>query len=114
LEVVVTESLDELVSDLLTDFTVRVAACENDVRSAASGIFDAARKKKNLSIRQLAQIIGTTQVQIRRALAIEKGGTLSLQTIIALADKLGLDLCILIKSRGAVTLVKERGSENRG
>lgn len=83
---------DKLAKEVMTNPDARCAAIENKMRRELAVAFEAARLEKGLSIRKLANQLGTPISQVQRLLHKEVGGSLSLLTMVKAADALGLVL----------------------
>lgn len=87
-------SFDELADEILSDPDARAVAAENTIRRTIAVVFGAARQARGLSIRQMAEHIGTSPSQVQRLLHVEVGGSLTLRTLIRAAEALDLELAL--------------------
>jgi hypothetical protein len=90
-------NLDELEREILENPDARAAALENSLRRELASAIDEAREAGKISIRGLADSIGTSVSQVQRLLHRELAGSLTLRTICRAVDK--LDLCISLHIR---------------
>ncbi len=95
----VAENFEMLALEVLLNRDARVAAVENDMRRRFGAVFGEARKERGLSMREMAEEIGTSHSQVERVLHHEAGGSLSLRTLVRAADALGLIVEIDVRKR---------------
>ncbi len=67
---------------------------ENRVRRKLATEFEEARVARGMTMRQLAQKMGTSLSQAQRLLHYESGGSLTLKTVVRAADVLGLTVTV--------------------
>jgi AraC-like DNA-binding protein len=94
------ENFDELVLEVADNQDARCAGLENQLRRDLASAIEEARTEQNLSIRQLAERMGTSVSQAQRLLHHDLGGSLTLRTICRAIDSLGL--CVTMHTRRRV------------
>ncbi len=92
-----TNNFFDLVKELVQDPDVRTAALENNLRRKIASVLDERRQAMDLSLRDLAEAMGTSLSQVQRILHKQEGGNLTLRTLVRAADTLGLQLAINIR-----------------
>ena len=85
---------DNLVNEVLAVQDARTAYLENRLRRALADSFEEARKKKDMSVRQLAKEMETSVSQVQRLLQRDVGGSVTLRTVCRAADVLGLAISV--------------------
>jgi transcriptional regulator with XRE-family HTH domain len=90
---------ESMKQEALESREVRVSAIENSLRHVLATTFERLRKENDLSVHDLAKLIGTSTSQVQRLLHIEQGGSLTLETICRAADALGIEVQIGLVSK---------------
>jgi len=90
------DDLDALLSEILRDPVAGAAARENDLRCALAAAFEDARRRKGWSVRQFGDALGTSKTQVQRLLNKEKGGSLTLYSIVRAALAVDLDVVLSV------------------
>lgn len=90
---------DSMVSEALTNDTVRRAAAEHRLRIKLAAAFEAQRSALGVGTPPdvLAKLAGVSLAQVNMALDKVSGGKLTLKTIVAVADVLGLEIELSVK-----------------
>ncbi len=83
---------EALAAEIHQDPVAASAYRENDLRRAIGSAFDSARLRRQLSIRAMAREMSTSVSQVQRLLHRELGGSLTLRTVCAAAQALGLHI----------------------
>lgn len=86
------DDFEALALEVQSDSVAGAALCENDFRRRVGDAFEQARRKHNLSIRDLAAKMGTSVSQVQRLLHEEQGGSVTLRTVFRAAHVLQLDV----------------------
>lgn len=90
---------EALAKEIMADPVARAAAIENGLRRGIGAAFDLARERKKMTVRELADASGVKISQTQRALHQEVGGKLDLNSLVRIADALGLEIKIEINEK---------------
>lgn len=90
---------DDLAREILSVKDARTGYIENRLRRRIAEAFEEARRRKGLSVRELAKEMGTSLSQVQRLLHFEVGGSLTLRTVCRAADALDLSLSIHVREK---------------
>ena len=92
-------SLAQIRRQLFADPVARAAYIENGLRRELANAFERERAARGWSLRTFAAHLGTSLAQVQRLLYRNKGGGITLHTIVRTADALGLEVKMEVKSR---------------
>lgn len=94
----------DLVTEVMKNKNSRLAAQENRLRRNLSEELKKKCAEENLSLRDLAKKMGTSLSQVQRVLHSGKGeGTLTLKTLLNVADALGLGLKVTLEKSSDIS-----------
>lgn len=101
-----TESFSDLLKEVLSSPDAGAAMRENTLRRKIAAEFEAARLEHGLSVRELAERMGTSVSQVQRLRHESLGGSLTLRTLCRAAHVLGLAVTVNVRRNGSGTLAK--------
>ena len=105
-------SFDDLIQEVMRNPDARRASIENSLRRHIGLSFNAARKRKRLSVKRLAHKMDTSLSQVRILLHKELGGDLLLSTLIRAMNILDMEVQFL--SVDSFIPAKKRKNKERG
>lgn len=95
---------EELFAELNKDPEIRVAGDEYRLRRELAAILDKRRAEKGLTLRALADRMGTSLSQVQRLFQEQHGGSLTLRTIVKAARALDLKIGVGDSGDGQVNI----------
>ena len=90
-------SYDALATEVLATPVARAAFYATQLRRKLGRALESARLAKGISIRALAARMGSSASQVQRVLHKERGGSLTLRTVIRAGNALGLRVSVKVE-----------------